>query len=63
MMPRLDWEEWRRIMAPALSPESSRTTIDYTDVTASQIISMEPGELDEYFAHLSLLTDTQGKQL
>ncbi|WQF80093.1 Putative RNA polymerase I transcription initiation factor TAF1B/Rrn7 [Colletotrichum destructivum] len=61
-VPRLDWEEWRRIMAPALSPESSRTTIDYTDVTASQIISMKPGELDEYFAHLSLLADTQGEE-
>ncbi|TKW58764.1 Ubiquitin-60S ribosomal protein L40 [Colletotrichum tanaceti] len=60
LVPRLDWEEWMSIMAPAFSPESSRTTIDYTAVTASQIISMESGELDEYFAHLSLLTDTQG---
>ncbi|GKT85220.1 forms a complex with the other RRN protein RRN6 and RRN11 [Colletotrichum tofieldiae] len=62
LVPRLDWEEWRTIMAPALSPDPVQTTVDHTNVTASQILSMEPAELDEYFAHLSILTDTQASQ-
>ncbi|KAK1979912.1 hypothetical protein LZ30DRAFT_595854 [Colletotrichum cereale] len=62
LVPRLDWEEWRAIMAPALSPDLVQTSADYTDITASQILSMGSTELDDYFAHLSLLTDAQGKQ-
>ncbi|KZL72348.1 forms a complex with the other RRN protein RRN6 and RRN11 [Colletotrichum tofieldiae] len=62
LVPRLDWEEWRTIMAPALSPDPVQTTVDHTNVTASQILSMEPAELDEYFAHLSILTDTQAEE-
>ncbi|GKT50190.1 RNA polymerase II assembly factor RTP1 [Colletotrichum spaethianum] len=62
MVPRLNWEEWRTIMAPALSPGPAQASVDYTDVTASQIMSMEPSELDEYFAHMSLLTDAQAEE-
>ncbi|WDK11768.1 forms a complex with the other rrn protein rrn6 and rrn11 [Colletotrichum graminicola] len=61
LVPRLDWEKWRTIMAPALSTGLVQMRVDHTDVTASQILSMGPAELDDYFAHLSLLTDAQGK--
>ncbi|KAK1963629.1 hypothetical protein LY78DRAFT_705018 [Colletotrichum sublineola] len=62
LVPRLNWEEWRTIMAPALSTDSVQTRVDCIDVTASQILSMEPAELDSYFAHLSLLTDAHAEE-
>ncbi|KAF4773467.1 forms a complex with the other RRN protein RRN6 and RRN11 [Colletotrichum scovillei] len=62
IVPKLDWKEWKRIMTPALVPDEATSTVDYTDVTASQITSMSPKELDEYFAHLSLLTEAQTEE-
>lgn len=61
LIPKLDWEEWQSIMAPTLSPEPAAVSADYTSITASQITSMKSDELDKYLAHLSLLTDVQGK--
>ncbi|KXH37832.1 forms a complex with the other RRN protein RRN6 and RRN11 [Colletotrichum simmondsii] len=62
IVPKLDWKEWKRIMTPALAPDEATSSVDYTDVTASQITSMNPKELDEYFAHLSLLTEAQTEE-
>ncbi|KAK2027682.1 hypothetical protein LX32DRAFT_640750 [Colletotrichum zoysiae] len=62
LLPRLDWEKWRAVMAPTLSTGLLQTRVDYTDVTASQILAMGPAELDDYFAHLSLLTDAQAEE-
>ncbi|KXH53792.1 forms a complex with the other RRN protein RRN6 and RRN11 [Colletotrichum salicis] len=62
ILPKLDWKEWKGIMTPALATDEAISTVDYTDVTASQITSMSPKELDEYFAHLSLLTEAQTEE-
>ncbi|OLN95591.1 RNA polymerase I-specific transcription initiation factor rrn7 [Colletotrichum chlorophyti] len=59
--PKLDWAEWQKIMAPALVHESMASTNDYTNLTATQITSMSPSELDDYFTHLSLLTEAQSE--
>lgn len=60
-LPSFDWEEWRAVMEPVLASESVAPAVDYIGVTASQITAMEPAELDEYLAHLSLQTDAQCK--
>ncbi|KAF9881364.1 ubiquitin ribosomal fusion protein [Colletotrichum karsti] len=57
-VPNFSWEKWQLVMAPALAPEPAPAA-DYLNVTATQITSMGPRELDEYFAQLSLLTDAQ----
>ncbi|KAK0379224.1 RRN complex forming protein [Colletotrichum limetticola] len=62
IVPKLDWKEWKRIMTPALAPDEATSTVDYTGVTASQITSMSPKELDEYFTHLSLLTEAHTEE-
>lgn len=59
LMPTFNWKDWQEVMAPSLTPEPVTSTANYLNVTASQITSMEPGDLDEYFAQLSLLTDAQ----
>ncbi|OHE98770.1 forms a complex with the other RRN protein RRN6 and RRN11 [Colletotrichum orchidophilum] len=62
IVPKLDWKEWKRIMKPALAADEATSTVNYTDITASEITSMGPKELDEYFAHLSLLTEAQTEE-
>ncbi|KAL2874161.1 hypothetical protein SGCOL_010646 [Colletotrichum sp. CLE4] len=62
ILPKLDWKEWKRIMTAALATDEATSTVDYADVTASQITSMSPKELDEYFAHLSRLTEAQTEE-
>ncbi|TDZ16522.1 Ubiquitin-60S ribosomal protein L40 [Colletotrichum orbiculare MAFF 240422] len=57
-LPHLEWPKWHKAMESTLASETSTAAFDYRNMTASQITSMKPDELDSYFAQLSLLTDT-----
>lgn len=59
-IPRLDWQKWLEIMAPAISRVQGREGIDVRTATTADIVSMTPDELDEYFAHMSLQIDNKG---
>nr|XP_036575751.1 forms a complex with the other rrn protein rrn6 and rrn11 [Colletotrichum truncatum]KAF6782375.1 forms a complex with the other rrn protein rrn6 and rrn11 [Colletotrichum truncatum] len=63
LVPNFQWEEWQDVMAPALANEPTTLTHDYLSVTASQITSMEPADLDEYFTQLSLSNDAQSEDI
>ncbi|TDZ37679.1 Ubiquitin-60S ribosomal protein L40 [Colletotrichum spinosum] len=57
-LPHLEWPKWHKAMESTLASETFTAAFDYRNMTASQITSMKPDELDSYFAQLSLLTDT-----
>lgn len=57
-MPKLDWERWRRGKQSLPTQQETKTgKYDFKKVTPSQIVSMDDGELDAYFAHVSSLID------
>lgn len=60
-IPRLDWQKWLEIMAPAIDRAQGRESIDVRTATTADIASMTPEELDEYFSHMSLQIDSKGR--
>ncbi|ROT38691.1 hypothetical protein SODALDRAFT_333311 [Sodiomyces alkalinus F11] len=60
-IPRLNWQKWLEIMAPAIGRAQERESIDVRAAT-TDITAMTPEQLDEYFAHMSLHIDSKDEE-
>lgn len=61
-VPRLDWAKWEELMAPIMDKVRDSEQIDFKAASAADITIMTPEQLDQYFTHMSLQLDTDGKR-
>lgn len=61
LLPKMDWSKWMDIMETSSTEELPMKEVDYKSITTEQLVSMNPEELDKFFAKAAAEVDIRSR--